>query len=74
MMNLLSIVFGVIAAIGLLVGLIPFLGWVNWFITLPLGIIGLILGAISSSTAGRSLNIVILILAALRLFLGGGIL
>lgn len=74
MMNLLSIVFGVIAAIGLLVGLIPFLGWVNWFITLPLGIIGLILGALSSSTAGRSLNIVILILAALRLFLGGGIL
>ncbi|GGJ48843.1 hypothetical protein GCM10008938_38590 [Deinococcus roseus] len=73
MMNLLSIVFGIVAAIGLLVGLIPLLGWVNWFITLPLGIIGLILGTISSSATGRNLNIVILILAALRLFLGGGI-
>ncbi|WP_229684876.1 hypothetical protein [Deinococcus roseus] len=72
-MNLLSIVFGIVAAIGLLVGLIPLLGWVNWFITLPLGIIGLILGTISSSATGRNLNIVILILAALRLFLGGGI-
>ncbi|GEM49058.1 hypothetical protein [Deinococcus cellulosilyticus] len=74
MMNLLSVVVGIVAAIGLLVGLVPLLGWVNWFITLPLGIIGLILGSLSGSTAGRNLNIVILLLAALRLFLGGGIL
>ncbi|MFC4456460.1 hypothetical protein [Deinococcus sonorensis] len=73
-MNLISIVFGVLAALGLVVGFLPLLGWTNWFITLPLGIVGLILGVMSRQRGGTTLNVVVLALAALRLFLGGGLL
>jgi len=73
-MNLLSVIFGVLAALGLLVGLLPLLGWTNWFITLPLGLVGLILGALSRVRGGVILCAVVLAFAALRLFLGGGVL
>ncbi len=72
-MNVISVVFGLLAALGLLVGFIPLLGWTNWFITLPLGLIGLVIGAVSRQRNGLILCAVILLLAALRLFLGGGV-
>jgi hypothetical protein len=72
-MNFASIIFGCLAALGLLLGLIPLLGWTNWFITLPLGIVGLIVGAIGNSRSGLILCGVVLLLAGLRLMLGGGI-
>ncbi|WP_420597206.1 hypothetical protein [Deinococcus sp.] len=73
-MNTASIIFGILAALGLALGLIPFFGWTNWFITLPLGVVGLILGAISGQRGGLVLCAVILGIAALRLMLGGGLL
>lgn len=73
MLNTLSIVAGVLAALCLLLGFIPFLGWTNWFLTLPLAIVGLILGLLGRGS-GTTLNIVVLVLAAVRLSLGGGIL
>ena len=72
-MNIASVIFGILAAIGLALGLIPFLGWTNWFITLPLGIVGLVLGAISKERGGLILCVVVLLFAGLRLLLGGGI-
>ena len=74
MLHTLSLVAGVVAALALLLGFLPLLGWTNWFLTLPLAILGLILGAIGKSRQGQTLNVVVLALAALRLFLGGGIL
>jgi hypothetical protein len=73
MLNLLSFLCGLVAAILAFVGLIPLLGWVNWFM-LPLAFIGLVLGALSESNGGRNFNIIILIVGAVRLWLGGGIL
>ena len=73
MLNLFSILAGLLAAILAFVGLIPLLGWVNWLM-LPVAFIGLILGFLSGSNFGRNLNIIILIVGGLRLFLGGGIL
>jgi hypothetical protein len=70
----LSLFFGGLAALALLLGLIPLLGWTNWILTLPLGVVGLVLAAVGRSRQGQVLNVAILGLAALRLFLGGGLL
>jgi len=48
------------------------LGWMNWLV-IPIGIVGAAVGALSSGNAGRNLNIVLIIIFALRLMLGGGI-
>ena len=78
MANTFSILLGILAAVALLLGLMPLLGWTNWFLTLPLGIAGVILGAISRVRGGLILNVVVLAVAALRLTLlrltlGGGV-
>ena len=73
MLNIVSILLGLVALLVAILGLIPFIGIVNW-LALPIAAVGGALGAISSSNAGRNLNIFVLILAALRLSLGGGIL
>jgi hypothetical protein len=44
----------------------------NWLV-IPIGIVGASVGALSSGNAGRNLNIVLIIIFALRLMLGGGI-
>jgi hypothetical protein len=72
MLNLISIVLGVAALIGVAVAFLPLLGWLNWFV-LPAAVVGLALGAASGSRGGRNLNLVVLIVGTLRLMLGGGI-
>ncbi|WP_420140719.1 hypothetical protein [Sphingomonas sp.] len=72
MLNLLSLGLGLIAIVPLLFALLPLLGWANWLI-LPLPVAGLILGAMSSRTTGRNLNLIVLLVAIVRLSIGGGI-
>ncbi len=72
MLNLVSIVIGVVALIFAVVAFLPLLGWANWLVV-PLAIIGAAIGAMSSGTAGRNLNILVIIVGSLRLMLGGGI-
>ncbi len=71
MLNLLSVVFGLGALTLLVPAFLPFLGWANWGI-IPIAIIGLALGAMSSSNVGRNLNIVVIVIGVVRLMLGGG--
>lgn len=72
-MNLLSLIVGVVALLGALVGFIPLFGWFNWFV-IPLAVVSLVLGLIARETSGRNVNLVVLVLAVIRLSLGGGIL
>jgi hypothetical protein len=72
MLNITSLVIGVIGLILAILALIPLLGWANWLL-LPIPVIGLALGVLSKSTAGRNLNIVVLVVMIERLMLGGGI-
>ena len=72
MLNLLSILIGLAAIVPLMFAFIPFLGWANWFL-LPLPILGLIIGSVSSGNAGRNLNLMLLLVAIVRLWLGHGI-
>jgi hypothetical protein len=73
MLNLVSLIIGAVALIFVVVAFLPFLGWANWLI-IPLAIIGAAIGAMSRSTAGRNLNIFVIVIGTVRLMLGGGIL
>ena len=72
-MNIASKIIGIIALIIMLVGLIPFLGILNW-IAAPIALVGLIIGIFSKNTGGLTLNGIVLVVAAMRLIVGGGIL
>ncbi len=72
MLNLISLFIGGIALVLAAIAFIPLIGWANWFI-IPLAIIGLGIGVISSSNAGRNLNIFVVVVGVVRLMLGGGI-
>ena len=73
MLNLVSIVVGVIALPVMLLGLIPLLGWLNYLV-IPLAVLGAALGALSDSNTGRNLNLIVMLVGFVRLWLGGFIL
>lgn len=73
MLNVASLLIGAVAFVLAIVAFIPFLGWANWFI-IPLAIVGAVVGMASSGTSGRNLNIFVIVIGALRLMLGGGLL
>lgn len=73
MLNLVSLIIGVISLVCVAIAFIPLLGWANWLI-IPLAVIGAGVGAMSGSTSGRNLNLVVIVIGVLRLMLGGGIL
>jgi hypothetical protein len=72
MFNLISLAIGFVALILAIVAFIPLLGWANWLI-IPFAIIGAVIGMFSSGTAGRNLNLVVIVIGIVRLMLGGGI-
>lgn len=72
MLNIVSILIGIVALLLAIPSTIPFLGWGNWFV-LPIALAGVGVGALSSSNSGRNFCLIVLIVAFLRLMLGGGI-
>jgi hypothetical protein len=72
MFNLVSLIIGFVALVLAVIAFIPLLGWANWFI-IPLAIIGTVVGMISRNTAGRNLNLFVILVGIVRLMLGGGI-
>ena len=71
MLNILSILFGIVSLVIVIPATIPMLGWAIWF-ALPLIVVGILVGQMSSSNGGRNFCIVVLLIAAIRLSLGGG--
>ena len=72
MLNLVSLIIGVVALLCAAVAFIPLLGWANWLIV-PLAVVGAGIGAVSGGTSGRNLNIFVIAVGVIRLMLGGGI-
>ena len=72
MLNIASIMLGIVALLLAIPSSIPLLGWGNW-IVLPIAIAGAGIGALSSSNKGRNFCLVVLVIAVLRLMLGGGL-
>lgn len=72
MLNLFSILIGLVALLMAIPSTIPFLGWGNWLV-LPIALAGAGLGALSRSNTGRNFCLIVFALAVVRLLLGGGI-
>lgn len=71
-MDLISTLIGIVTLVAALIALVPLLGWLNWFV-IPVAAIGVVLGLLSEKTTGRNINLVVLAIAAFRLFMGGGL-
>ncbi len=82
-MQVLALIWGILAALGMLVGFFPCLGALNW-LNIPFAIVGLILSVIAYSTsrdaskrgamAGIVLCAIATVLGLIRLVAGGGVL
>ncbi|WP_252258185.1 hypothetical protein [Erythrobacter aurantius] len=70
--NLLAYIFGLVSLVIVIPSTIPFLGWGNW-LALPLIVVGIIFGALSSSDGGRNFCLIVFLIAVVRLSIGGGL-
>ena len=71
-MQVISLAWGILALVGMVVGFIPCFGWVNWF-NIPFAFGGLIFGIIvhlASRTGDRSNSLVAIVLCVLAVALG----
>ncbi|MBA3666370.1 MAG: hypothetical protein H0W65_01425 [Sphingomonas sp.] len=72
MLNLVSIIIGLVALVCAAIAFIPLLGWANWLI-IPLAVVGAGIGAMGAGKAGRNLNLFVIVVGIIRLMIGGGI-
>ncbi len=72
MLNIVSLVIGVVTMILAVLAFLPFLGMANWII-IPVALIGLAIGQMSDRRSGRNLNLIVVLVGIARLWLGGGI-
>jgi hypothetical protein len=81
-MSLIGCGAGLLAAFFFLIGLIPFLGWINWITTLPLAALAASLSYVAVrqnsrntvATLGLFASVILILIALFRLSLGGGFL
>lgn len=73
MLNVLSILVGIVSLVIVIPAQIPLLGWANW-LALPLLAVGIASGQLSSSRSGRNFCLIVGVIAVVRLSLGEGIL
>jgi hypothetical protein len=81
-MGLISVVWGLFAMLWMILALVPLLGWGNWFL-IPFAAVGAMIAAVGIATtarerrgrakAGLVLNGLVIVVAAVRLSLGGGV-
>jgi len=72
LLNLASLIIGIVALVCAAIAFIPLLGWANWLI-IPLAVIGAGIGQMSGSNTGRNLNLFVIVVGIVRLMIGGGI-
>lgn len=82
-MGLISILWGIVAMIWMIVALVPLIGILNWLL-IPFAAVGAIIAAIGialsrpgyrgRAKAGLVLNVVVVVVATLRLSMFGGVL
>ena len=82
-MGLISLLWGLVAMSWMVLALVPLLGWMNWFL-IAFAAVGAMLAAVGialtraeyrgRAKAGLVLNGLVIVVAIVRLHLGGGIL
>ncbi len=70
--QLISVLIGLIAALGMVPSLIPFLGALNWLV-LVLCVVGIIFGVFPERKIGLTINMAVGVVALVRLILGSGV-
>jgi hypothetical protein len=73
LLNLVSLLIGLVALVLVAIAFVPLLGIANWII-IPIAVIGAGIGQMSSSNTGRNLNLFVIVVGIVRLMIGGGIL
>lgn len=71
MLNVVSIIIGLVALLFAIPAFLPVLA-LAYYLIIPLAIMGAVIGAASSSNAGRNLNLFVIVVGVLRLMLTGG--
>jgi hypothetical protein len=81
-MGLISLLWGLVAMCWMLLALVPLLGWMNWFL-IAFAAVGAMIAAVGialhaparrgRSKAGLVLNGLVIVVAVVRLHLGGGL-
>jgi len=81
-MAFIGFILSLVAGAFMLIGLIPFLGWINWFTTLPLSIAAAVLCGLGLNrkshlsilgVAGLIISLLVFFIGVGRLFVGCGI-
>ena len=82
-MQLLALVWGILALVGMVIGIIPCLGALNW-LNIPFAALGIVIGFIAlqrppperkkMATTGTILSAIAAVVGLYRLMLGGGVL
>ena len=72
MLNIVSLLIGLVCLVLVAIAFIPFIGIANWII-IPIAVVGAGIGQMSSSNMGRNLNLFVIVVGIIRLMLGGGI-
>jgi hypothetical protein len=81
-MAIIGFILSLVAGGFMLIGLIPFLGWTNWFTTLPLAIGAAVLSGLGLNRkshlsvvgiAGLIISLLVFFIGVARLFVGCGI-
>lgn len=81
-MGMISLLWGIVAMVWMVIALIPLLGWGNWFL-IPFAAVGLVIAGIGialtragnrgRAKAGLVLNGLVIVVAVVRLSIGGGV-
>jgi hypothetical protein len=69
-MSIIGFVISLGAAFFMFIGLIPFLGWLNWFTTFPLAVLGAIVNSIAYSHRRSGLAIAGLAICGMAFLVG----
>jgi hypothetical protein len=81
-MGIIGFVLSLVAGGFMLIGLIPFLGWLNWLTTLPLAVVAGVLSGLGANRkshisvlgiAGLIISLLVFFIGVARLFVGCGI-
>jgi hypothetical protein len=82
-MGLISLIWGIAMLLWMMLALIPLLGIMNWLV-IPFAAVGAVIAALGvamsrdghrgRAKAGLLLNVAVMVVAAIRLALGGGLL
>ena len=62
-MSIIGFIISLVAALFMLIGLIPFMGWFNWFTTLPVAVLGAIISGLAFSLSRNRLAIAGLVIS-----------